>query len=544
MKLNWMFAVKYMLAIMLAWYVSSYFGFDKPYWSMMTVAIIGYPEPSLSLAKMMARLAGSFIGVIAVTLIANISINDHWLFTLLIIIWLSICLFMVLISRYMMPYMFSLSGYTSAIIAFGTSVYPLPISIFNLSQERLMEVMIGIIAYTFIIYILPNKQKFPLTILIEKKIKTDKNKILSSLFKGHTDKTLTSLNNIITDSIAYDEISKYESNFLSFKKITNKILKLPMLITFSIIAMVDRNQLKYKEYSQFLRLKNSVEMLSITDFYHFFDWKNAFLNAFRLIFSLVISVVFWLNASWDYGYILPVLVSISFTFGITIPKADKLAFVVFIIAIFAIIFSYILKFYLLIQSSSFIQAALIMMPIFLVLGILKTLGKLAFLISHVMCISLIFLINFTNPMIFDFTFFANVSIALIFSIIIVIVMLYIIPLSSEKQVENRKVNFILYKIRTVKLNDVNLIKIRNTILMNVTSCSEHKNINLLYTFISLINLCYLTQSEVNKEKIVSVMKSIAIKNDKDEILSSLNDNNTVDSDYSLISAKKIISHLL
>lgn len=175
MKLNWLFAIKYTLAILLAWFLSSYFGFDKPYWSMMTVAIIGYPDPSLSLAKMAARLSGSVIGVIAVTLIANISINDHWIFTALIIIWLSICLFMTLISRYMMPYLFSLSGYTSAIIAFGTSVFPLPMTIFNLSQERLMEVMIGIVVYTFITYLLPNQSNIPQTKLIDKKIQTEKN---------------------------------------------------------------------------------------------------------------------------------------------------------------------------------------------------------------------------------------------------------------------------------------------------------------------------------------------------------------------------------
>nr|WP_274922065.1 FUSC family protein [Providencia sp. G1(2023)] len=220
MKLNWIFVVKYTLAILLAWYISSYFGFDKPYWSMMTVAIIGYPDPSLSLAKMVARLAGSFIGVIAVTLIANISISDHWLFTALIIIWLSVCLFMALTSRYMMPYMFSLSGYTSAIIAFGTSVYPLPMTIFNLSQERLMEVMIGIIIYTFISYALPNRTNNLQTVLLKRKISTDRKDVLSSVFKGNYDNTMKNLSIIIADSIAHDEVSKYESHFYLLKRHT------------------------------------------------------------------------------------------------------------------------------------------------------------------------------------------------------------------------------------------------------------------------------------------------------------------------------------
>ncbi|EJD6399162.1 FUSC family protein [Providencia huaxiensis] len=544
MKLNWIFAVKYMLAILLAWYISSYFGFDKPYWSMMTVAIIGYPDPSLSLAKMVARLAGSFIGVIAVTLIANISISDHWLFTALIIIWLSVCLFMALTSRYMMPYMFSLSGYTSAIIAFGTSVYPLPMTIFNLSQERLMEVMIGIIIYTFISYALPNRTNNLQTVLLKRKISTDRKDVLSSVFKGNYDNTMKNLSIIIADSIAHDEVSKYESHFLSFKKAHSKVLKLPMLVTISIIGLVDRAFLQYEKYNQILSLKNKVDNPSTSQFYVFFDWKDAFLNTLRLVVSLVISVMFWLNTGWEYGYILPVLVSISFTFGVTIPNANKLAFIVFIVALLVIALSYILKFFFLIQASSFMQAALIMTPVFILLGVLKTVGKLAFLISHIMCISLIFLINFTNPMSFDFVFFANTAIALIFSIIIVILMLYIIPLSNTQQIESRKVNFILQKINKIPLNELALIKIRNTLLMNVNSLYEHKNINQFYVLIALISLYELSESEQVRKLIVSIINAVSIKDDKDNILKSLNGTEKFYSDINVKYAKDVIGLLL
>ncbi|AVL76065.1 TPA: FUSC family protein [Providencia rettgeri] len=544
MKLNWIFAVKYMLAILLAWYISSYFGFDKPYWSMMTVAIIGYPDPSLSLAKMVARLAGSFIGVIAVTLIANISISDHWLFTALIIIWLSVCLFMALTSRYMMPYMFSLSGYTSAIIAFGTSVYPLPMTIFNLSQERLMEVMIGIIIYTFISYALPNRTNNLQTVLLKRKISTDRKDVLSSVFKGNYDNTMKNLSIIIADSIAHDEVSKYESHFLSFKKAHSKVLKLPMLVTISIIGLVDRAFLQYEKYNQILSLKNKVDNPSTSQFYVFFDWKDAFLNTLRLVVSLVISVIFWLNTGWEYGYILPVLVSISFTFGVTIPNANKLAFIVFIVALLVIALSYVLKFFFLIQASSFMQAALIMTPVFILLGVLKTVGKLAFLISHIMCISLIFLINFTNPMSFDFVFFANTAIALIFSIIIVILMLYIIPLSNTQQIESRKVNFILQKINTIPLNELALIKIRNTLLMNVNSLYEHKNINQFYVLIALISLYELSESEQVRKLIVSIINAVSIKDDKDNILKSLNGTEKFYSDINVKYAKDVIGLLL
>ncbi len=538
-----MFAVKYMLAILLAWYVSSYFGFDKPYWSMMTVAIIGYPDTSLSLAKMTARLTGSLIGVIAVTLIANISFSDHWLFTSLIIIWLSICLFMALISHHMMPYMFSLSGYTSAIISFGTSVYPQPMTIFNLSQERLMEVMLGIIIYTAVIYIFPEHKNVQKNESLEEKIRSDRNQALSSLFKNHVDISLKHLNSVIKNSILYEETSKYESDFLSFKKSNNKISKLSLLITFFIIGVSDRKFLKFNKYSQFLRSKNEAKNIPIKP-YKFIDWKNAFANTMRLVLSLIISVMFWLNTGWEYGYILPVLVSISFTFGITIPNANKLAFIVLIIAFLMIATSYILKFYFLIQASSFIQAALVMIPIFLILGILKTIGKLAFLISHVMCISLIYLINFSNPMSFDFISFANTSIALIFSIIIVIIMLYIIPLSNTKQTETRKVNFIFNKINKVELNELILMKVKNTLLLNLNSITDKEYLNKFYILISLISLYEITKSSKIKEKIISVINAISKGDDKANILSSLGNDNRLNSDINFKYTKDIINFLL
>ena len=543
MTLKWIFAIKYMLAILLAWYISSYLGFDKPYWSMMTVAIIGYPDLSLSLAKMGARLVGSLIGVIAVTLIANVSLNDQWLFTSLIIVWLSACLFLTLTSRDMMQYMFSLSGYTSAIIAFGSSVYPFPMTIFELSQERLMEVTIGIVTYTFIMYVLPSKRHPFQSQLVKSRIQIEKKKALSELFKGHKDNTAKYLKDIITSSIAYDELSHSESNFISFKKINSQVFKLPMFITFIMLGSADKGMLKYKGYSQFISMKNKVNIDLDSDFYKFFDWKDACLNTMRLTFSLIISVIFWFNTAWDYGYILAVLVSISFTFGITIPKANKLAFIVLVVALFVIAVSYLLKFYFLIQVSSFSQAALVMTPIFLLLGILKTTDKLSFLISHVMCISIIFMINFSNPMVFDFVVFSNTAMALIFSIIIVILMLYVIPLSNAEQVENRKLNFIFGKVNAFLENKNGISKLKNTMVMNLNSFSKSKNSNTLYVLLSLLNIYELSQSQEIKNVLLEVITGVLKGKSKTKILSSLESNNSNIEDVNIRYARSILAFL-
>ncbi len=145
---------------------------------------------------------------------------------------------------------------------------------------------------------------------------------------------------------------------------------------------------------------------------------------------------------------------------------------------------------------------------------------------------------------FDFVFFANTAIALIFSIIIVILMLYIIPLSNTQQIESRKVNFILQKINTIPLNELALIKIRNTLLMNVNSLYEHKNINQFYVLIALISLYELSESEQVRKLIVSIINAVSIKDNKDNILKFLNGTEKFYSDINVKYAKDVIGLLL
>ncbi|MEX6314732.1 hypothetical protein AB6G19_14430 [Providencia manganoxydans] len=123
-------------------------------------------------------------------------------------------------------------------------------------------------------------------------------------------------------------------------------------------------------------------------------------------------------------------------------------------------------------------------------------------------------------------------------------MLYIIPLSSAQQIETRKVNFILQKINTLPLNELVLIKIRNTLLMNVNSLYEHKNINQFYVLIALISLYELSESEQVRELMVSIINAVSIGDDKDNILKSLNGTETIYSDSNVKYAKDIIGFLL
>lgn len=525
---SWEFALKYTLALFLSWYIPSYLGFDKPYWSMMTVAIISYPNVSLSFAKMGARLIGSLIGVIAVTVIANVSLNDYWWFSSLIILWVSLCLFLSSISKYMMPYLFSLSGYTSAIIAFGASLAPTPTTIFTLSQERLIEIMIGILVYSLIMKITPHNRIKLQTDEIKKDITHLKTQLLASLVKKNKNQTLNKLNEIIANVIAYDEFNTYENKFSIVNTPIFPINKINSQITFVIIALANKSILSYHTYKDFIftSCKANHENNHRPSYFIFIDWTNAALNMLRLFIGLFISLLFWLNSGWDYGFVLPILVSISFTFGVSFPKVNMLAFIVMGLSIIAITFSYILKFYFLIQAESPVQAWLILFPLFLILGLLKSGSKLLFLASHVLSITIIFLINFTNPMNYDFLFFANISLGIFLSIIIVILLLFLIPFTSEQTLLKYRCLFTLNKITDFIKNPQHPTKLNNTILITINKINAYPNkynhyLNTLYVLHVLISLHVLMETSEHKNLLLKAMSMVIEKYTTDDIIAAI-----------------------
>ncbi|MBQ0326144.1 hypothetical protein, partial [Providencia rettgeri] len=82
------------------------------------------------------------------------------------------------------------------------------------------------------------------------------------------------------------------------------------------------------------------------------------------------------------------------------------------------------------------------------------------------------------------------------------------------------------------------------LLMNVNSLYEHKNINQFYVLIALISLYELSESEQVRKLIVSIINAVSIKDDKDNILKSLNGTEKFYSDINVKYAKDVIGLLL
>ncbi|XBS68492.1 FUSC family protein [Acerihabitans sp. KWT182] len=162
------------------------------------------------------------------------------------------------------------------------------------------------------------------------------------------------------------------------------------------------------------------------------DRHEMRLNAARTFCSLLIGVFFWLGTDWDMGYILAVLIGISCALGAHYPMVNRLVLMVLAAVALAVPTAYALLFGVFISTSELPPAMLALSPVLLVAGAGKSLSTTAFIFFHVFILGVIFLINFANPISYDFSRYANMAVAAVFSVIIVALVFYFIPQSADR----------------------------------------------------------------------------------------------------------------
>ncbi len=154
---DYLFALRFWLAALLAWWAAFSLQLDKPYWAIMTEAVVSYPSQGMLIAKFIARLSGTVIGILMVTWIAGISLDAPWLMSLYLALWLSLCTYVAGCYSGMVTYACALCGYTSAIVGFGISVSPTTYALFFISQARLSEIALGLTAALLVTFLLPSR---------------------------------------------------------------------------------------------------------------------------------------------------------------------------------------------------------------------------------------------------------------------------------------------------------------------------------------------------------------------------------------------------
>lgn len=140
------FSLNSFLAAMLAMLIALSMGMVNPFWALMTVYIVSQPQAGSVRSKALYRLMGTGIGGAAAVLFVPHLYNTPELLSLVLAVWVGLCLTISLLDRTPRSYVFMLSGYTAALIAFpGVNT---PDAIFDTALARVEEIALGITCAT------------------------------------------------------------------------------------------------------------------------------------------------------------------------------------------------------------------------------------------------------------------------------------------------------------------------------------------------------------------------------------------------------------
>ncbi len=139
-----LFAVKCLIAALLAFFVAVRIGLPRPYWAVATSFIVAQQFSGAVLAKALYRVLGTVLGGAAAVVLLPLLVNEPFVLSAALAVWLGICVHLALLDRTPRSYVFLLAGYTASIIAFPS--VDTPDAILVTAVERMQEITIGILA--------------------------------------------------------------------------------------------------------------------------------------------------------------------------------------------------------------------------------------------------------------------------------------------------------------------------------------------------------------------------------------------------------------
>jgi len=143
-----LFSVKSFAAAMLAMYLASRAGLPRPFWALMTTYVVAHPLAGAVRSKAVFRFCGTLIGSVATVLMVPALSNAPELLTLVLALWVGLCLYISLLDRTPRSYVFMLAGYTAALIGFPSVQTPLVL--FDTAVARVEEIGLGILCATLV----------------------------------------------------------------------------------------------------------------------------------------------------------------------------------------------------------------------------------------------------------------------------------------------------------------------------------------------------------------------------------------------------------
>jgi uncharacterized membrane protein YccC len=120
----------------------------RPYWALATVYIASQPLAGATRSKAFFRVAGTLIGAAASVAIIPNFVNAPGLCSLVLALWVGLCLYVSLLDKTPRSYMFMLAGYTAALIGFPSVADPA--GIFDVALSRSEEIILGILCASIV----------------------------------------------------------------------------------------------------------------------------------------------------------------------------------------------------------------------------------------------------------------------------------------------------------------------------------------------------------------------------------------------------------
>ncbi|MDY0881587.1 FUSC family protein [Dongia soli] len=203
------FSLKSFAGAMLAMSISFLLDLEKPSWALLTAYIVAQPFAGMTQSKALYRVLGTVVGgAFAVIALGNLS-SASALLSLVLALWLGLCVYFSLLDRTARSYSFMLAGYTAAIICFPA--VDTPDAIFDIAVARCEEIIIGILCG-----LVANQLFFPLSAgtalqrRIDSWLEDAKRSIVNVLLQHSTEEAaLADQHRLLSDSLALNTLREH-----------------------------------------------------------------------------------------------------------------------------------------------------------------------------------------------------------------------------------------------------------------------------------------------------------------------------------------------
>jgi uncharacterized membrane protein YccC len=140
-------AIKTGLAVVVAYAITLYMGWEKPFWAAFAVVLISLDTAGASLNKAALRMLGTFVGGAAVFILLALFPQQRWLMMLSLSVYYGFCVYMMTGSK--RPYFWFVSAFVCMIIMVDATPAD-PLRSFQIVVARVEETAMGILVYSLI----------------------------------------------------------------------------------------------------------------------------------------------------------------------------------------------------------------------------------------------------------------------------------------------------------------------------------------------------------------------------------------------------------